>query len=208
MISWRNKSREAEPKGTASAVSTTPDAALVRAAQCGNKRAFVESSRAIRRWCAGLHLLFWGISRRARTRGRKELALLTYLYECGTPVCRDQLLRAVWNCSNMVTRTVDQTVATLRRKLNDDSTNPKHLLTIHGIGYQLRTILSDSTRDWRVFTVNETVNANDCGTSERNASMQVSPTRKSASPRIRKNQNPQPCLFRLSPDTPCRRMRR
>ena len=41
----------------------------------------------------------------------------------------------------MVTRTVDQTVATLRRKLNDDSTKPKYLLTIYGIGYQLRKVL-------------------------------------------------------------------
>src|ERR1041385_892193 len=72
---------------------------------------------------------------------RKELELLIYLHECGTPVGRDQLLRDVWNCSNMVTRTVDQTVATLRRKLNDDSIPPKYLLTIYGIGYQLRKVL-------------------------------------------------------------------
>ena len=72
---------------------------------------------------------------------RKELELLTYLHECGNPVGRDQLLRDVWNCSNMVTRTVDQTVATLRRKLNDDSTKPKYLLTIYGVGYQLRKVL-------------------------------------------------------------------
>ena len=72
---------------------------------------------------------------------RKELELLTYLHECGTPVGRDQLLRDVWNYSNVVTRTVDQTVATLRRKLNDDSPAPKYLLTIYGIGYQLRKVL-------------------------------------------------------------------
>src|SRR4051812_45481412 len=41
MISWR-KNREGEPKGTVAVDSTTPDAALVRAARCGNKRAFVE----------------------------------------------------------------------------------------------------------------------------------------------------------------------
>ena len=71
---------------------------------------------------------------------RKELELLTYLYNCGTPVGRDQLLREVWNCSNMVTRTIDQTVATLRRKLNDDRAKPKYLLTIYGIGYQFRKV--------------------------------------------------------------------
>ena len=75
---------------------------------------------------------------------RKELELLTYLHECDTPVGRDQLLRDVWNCSDMVTRTVDQTVATLRRKLNDDSSKPKYLLTIYGIGYQLRKVLTAS----------------------------------------------------------------
>jgi len=75
---------------------------------------------------------------------RKELELLTYLHEYGAPVGRAQLLRDVWNCANMVTRTVDQTVATLRRKLNDDSTKPKYLLTIYGTGYQLRADLSSS----------------------------------------------------------------
>lgn len=68
---------------------------------------------------------------------RKELELLSYLHQCAAPVSRDQLLRDVWNCANMVTRTVDQTVATLRRKLNDDSPKPKYLLTVSGIGYQL-----------------------------------------------------------------------
>jgi len=70
---------------------------------------------------------------------RKELELLTYLRKCSAPVAREQLLREVWNYSNVVTRTVDQTIATLRRKLNDDSTKPKYLLTVYGIGYQLRT---------------------------------------------------------------------
>ena len=72
---------------------------------------------------------------------RKELELLTYLRKCSAPVAREQLLREVWNYSNVVTRTVDQTIATLRRKLNDDSTKPKYLLTVYGIGYQLRTQL-------------------------------------------------------------------
>jgi DNA-binding response OmpR family regulator len=77
-----------------------------------------------------------GQTRRLR---RKELDLLAYLHGCGTPVGRNQLLRDVWNCSNMVTRTVDQTVATLRRKLNDNTTKPKYLITVYGVGYQLRT---------------------------------------------------------------------
>lgn len=69
---------------------------------------------------------------------RKELELLAYLYRRGAaPVDRQQLLREVWQCTNVITRTVDQTVATLRRKLGEDSANPKHLVTVYGIGYQL-----------------------------------------------------------------------
>src|SRR5882672_12677879 len=69
---------------------------------------------------------------------RKELELLAYLYRRGAaPVDRQQLLREVWQCTNVITRTVDQTVATLRRKLDEDSANPKHLVTVYGIGYQL-----------------------------------------------------------------------
>jgi RNA polymerase sigma factor (sigma-70 family) len=42
MIPWRNRSRETEPKKTVTAESATPDATLVRAAQRGNKQAFVK----------------------------------------------------------------------------------------------------------------------------------------------------------------------
>ncbi len=72
---------------------------------------------------------------------RKELELLAYLYRRGaTPVDRQQLLREVWRYTNVVTRTVDQTVATLRRKLDEDPANPKHLVTVYGFGYQLHTV--------------------------------------------------------------------
>lgn len=67
---------------------------------------------------------------------RKELELLAYLYRRGAaPVDRQQLLREVWRYTNVVTRTVDQTVATLRRKLDEDPANPKHLVTVYGFGY-------------------------------------------------------------------------
>lgn len=70
---------------------------------------------------------------------RKEVDLVTYLYEnAARVVTRDELLSKVWNCSMVVTRTVDQTVATLRRKLGDDYRQPQHLITVHGIGYMVR----------------------------------------------------------------------
>jgi DNA-binding response OmpR family regulator len=71
---------------------------------------------------------------------RKELQLLRFLYQnTGAIFTRDELLRRVWNYQGgLMTRTVDQTVATLRRKLNDNSTRSRHLITVHGIGYQLQ----------------------------------------------------------------------
>jgi DNA-binding response OmpR family regulator len=70
---------------------------------------------------------------------RKELDLVSYLYEnSARVVTRDELLSKVWNCSRVVTRTVDQTIATLRRKLGDDYRSPRHLITVHGLGYMLR----------------------------------------------------------------------
>ena len=70
---------------------------------------------------------------------RKELDLVSYLYEnSARVVTRDELLSKVWHCSMVVTRTVDQTIATLRRKLGDDYRSPRHLITVHGLGYMLR----------------------------------------------------------------------
>ena len=74
---------------------------------------------------------------------KKELELLIFLYQhTGTIISRDELLRSVWKYHGaLLTRTVDQTVATLRRKLADSATEPKYLLTVYGIGYCLRTNL-------------------------------------------------------------------
>ena len=70
---------------------------------------------------------------------RKELDLVSYLYEnSARAVTRDELLSKVWHCSMLVTRTVDQTIASLRRKLGDDCKQPKHLVTVYGIGYMLK----------------------------------------------------------------------
>jgi DNA-binding response OmpR family regulator len=78
---------------------------------------------------------------------RKEVELLAYLHKRGTAVGREELLREVWNCPAMITRTVDQTVATLRRKLSDDPAQPRFLLTVYGVGYQLRKAVPTSRSD-------------------------------------------------------------
>ena len=84
-----------------------------------------------------------GLKRRLR---RKEIELLCYLLRCGAkPVSRHQILQDVWHCPNMITRTLDQTVVGLRRKLCDDSAKPRHLVTVYGFGYQLLTGLEPAT---------------------------------------------------------------
>ena len=51
---------------------------------------------------------------------------------------REQLLADVWKYDGLVvTRTVDNFVAKLRKHLEADPLNPLHLLTVHGSGYRL-----------------------------------------------------------------------
>ena len=69
----------------------------------------------------------------------KNLDLLAHLYShIGVTFTRPELLAAVWNCCpNLLTRTVDQTVATLRRKIEIDPQHPRFLRTLYGVGYSL-----------------------------------------------------------------------
>ena len=68
----------------------------------------------------------------------KEFALLiTLIRHDGAVVSRMELLKAVWGYSASVeSRTVDTHVALLRRKLEDDPTDPKHILTVWKTGYR------------------------------------------------------------------------
>jgi two-component system response regulator VicR len=53
-------------------------------------------------------------------------------------VKRADLLLDVWGYEQLpTTRTVDNHVATLRAKLESDVSNPRRLLTVHGVGYKL-----------------------------------------------------------------------
>ena len=69
---------------------------------------------------------------------RKEFGLLRLLASrAGEVVTRDELLNDVWGYDAMpTTRTVDNHVASLRAKLEDDPARPAHLLTMHGVGYK------------------------------------------------------------------------
>ena len=69
---------------------------------------------------------------------RKEFGVIQLLAgRAGEVVSRDELLDEVWGFDNYpTTRTVDNHIASLRAKLEDDPSNPLHLITVHGIGYK------------------------------------------------------------------------
>jgi DNA-binding response OmpR family regulator len=68
-----------------------------------------------------------------------EVELLKLLYaNAGKPVTRDEILDKVWGTENYPTnRTVDNFIVKLRKKIEEDYQNPKHILTIYGVGYKL-----------------------------------------------------------------------
>ena len=71
----------------------------------------------------------------------KEYEILRYVIEReGEPVTRDMLLTDVWGYGNVeaipTTRTIDTHILSLRKKIEDDPANPRHLLTIPKKGYK------------------------------------------------------------------------
>ena len=72
---------------------------------------------------------------------RREIDILHYLNtNAERPVSRDELLTKVWGYAknlDLETRTVDIHVAKLRRKIENDPKEPKHLITVRGAGYRL-----------------------------------------------------------------------
>ena len=69
----------------------------------------------------------------------KELKLLQVFFgHTGEVLSRDRLLNEVWGYNYYgTTRTLDQVIVQLRKKLGDNGEEPKHLLTVHGVGYKL-----------------------------------------------------------------------
>ncbi len=69
----------------------------------------------------------------------KEAWILGLLFrEAGKAVSRHRFLDEVWGTDQFgSTRTVDMHVLTLRNKLEADPRTPRHLLTVHGVGYRL-----------------------------------------------------------------------
>ncbi len=68
----------------------------------------------------------------------REFELLRYFVQRrGLTIPRSQLLREVWGYDEeALTRTVDVHIGALRQKLEEDAKNPRHFLTIRGLGYK------------------------------------------------------------------------
>ena len=69
----------------------------------------------------------------------KEFEILKFLWQHrNKAVSRDQLLTNVWGYDESIsTRTVDNFILKLRQKIEEDPAHPKHIITIHGLGYKL-----------------------------------------------------------------------
>ena len=67
-----------------------------------------------------------------------EAELLRHLIRNnGKVVSRKQILEQVWNLhEDTDTRAIDNFIVRLRKYIEDDSSNPQHLLTVRGIGYR------------------------------------------------------------------------
>jgi DNA-binding response OmpR family regulator len=65
--------------------------------------------------------------------------LIALLKRQGRVTSRNELLRAVWGYSaSVVSRTVDTHVAELRRKLEVDPAEPRHILTVWKVGHKFQ----------------------------------------------------------------------
>ena len=71
----------------------------------------------------------------------KELEVLKYfVLREGEVVTRDMLLTDVWGYEDEenvpTTRTIDNYILSIRKKIEDDPSDPKHILTVHTAGYK------------------------------------------------------------------------
>ena len=78
---------------------------------------------------------------------RYEAEILRMLVERrGEVVSRQDLLRKVWGYVHLpTTRTVDNHIARLRKKLERDVDKPIHVVTVHGLGYRFESPLLEES---------------------------------------------------------------
>jgi len=68
----------------------------------------------------------------------REFDVLKFLWNRkNTTVSRDELLSSIWQLDDGITaRTVDNFILHLRQKIEFNPSHPRHILTVHGIGYK------------------------------------------------------------------------
>ena len=56
----------------------------------------------------------------------------------GKVITRDEFLDAIWGVDNLIVshRTVDSHIAHIRKKIEENPSQPKHILSVHSIGYK------------------------------------------------------------------------
>lgn len=69
----------------------------------------------------------------------REMELICFIHQHrGVVLTRDRLLEEVWGVKYFgTTRTLDQCIAQVRKKIGDEGRTPKYLLTVHGVGYKM-----------------------------------------------------------------------
>jgi DNA-binding response OmpR family regulator len=78
------------------------------------------------------------VGKREHSLSARELKLIDHFraHE-GEVLSRDDLLNAAWGVDYLgTTRTLDQHIAQLRKKVESNPADPKTILTVHGIGYR------------------------------------------------------------------------
>jgi len=97
-------------------------------------------SRVMRIGDATVDLVKGNVDRPGQTHhlGHFELEILKILIENAEhPVDRNKLLDVIWGLEGFpVTRTVDNHIVSLRRKIEPDPKHPRHIVTVHSIGYR------------------------------------------------------------------------
>lgn len=69
----------------------------------------------------------------------KEIEVLKFLWQnSNKTVSREGLLNSVWGYDEMITtRTIDNFIVKLRQYIEENPAHPRHILTVHGVGYKL-----------------------------------------------------------------------
>jgi two-component system alkaline phosphatase synthesis response regulator PhoP len=68
----------------------------------------------------------------------REFQLLAFIIQHrGEVITREKLLDTVWDYNSIpFTRTVDMHIAKLRKKIEDNPSDPRHIVTVHRLGYK------------------------------------------------------------------------